>query len=183
MATITEWSAEVEVDKHIAEFKENFKSKMRSFVYGCIDEDEYYGFTGKLPENSWDELSDATELAVDSIQSKYRYISRANNSYDSRSIYWIMDENYKKPMLWSMNGYLYSLHPEINRQQFKDNGFKLIDYHCQVSQWMRYDMIQANKRVQIIQTAWRKCITNPKYLICRRKILRWAEDDANTLGK
>lgn len=37
---------------------------------------------------------------------------------------------------------------------------------------LRTEMIMANHSVEVIQRAWRRCVSDPKYNVCRRRLIR-----------
>jgi hypothetical protein len=73
-----------------------------------------------------------------------------------------------KSVVWGAMNVPYPVSPHIHIDQVIFNVFVI--YNKFVYADLRTEMIMTNHSVQVLQRNWRRCISDPTHIVCRRRL-------------
>jgi len=108
-------------------------------------------------EDDIHDLAFEREHYVHSNYEAVEWLERASTTFEVLRV--VMEEYHE--------GYFYESHLYSNPMGIVNMYVNLVGFHI-VREWF--------VKIQKVQRAWRECISNPKYMICRRRLLREFEE-------
>jgi hypothetical protein len=71
--------------------------------------------------------------------------------------------------VWSSMNVPYPRNPTLHMDRVIDNALHV--YFEVIYAHLRTEMIMANHNAEVLQRTWRRCISNPSYIACRRRLM------------
>lgn len=130
--------------------------------------------TGALPDNTWEQLQEALEWAIEPTRAKYLYVRQHFIPGRLREMV--------NALFWAIRGYLSCPFPQGQLQHHLDVMFHLVqDILRPYYVGIRTEMVAANYRVRTIQKFWWESYMNPAYQVCQRRLRRDFEEFTQAL--
>lgn len=148
------------VDDEIDDFMDALRNAL-DYNLVAINHWDYWEETDSPSQEFFREVEGALIYAFRPIIRRYRDTRAGELLYTAREM--------MQRMVWASMNVPFPRHPELHAIRVVDNLMEALVEMAYAP--IRTEMIMVNHNVQVLQRTWRRCISDPSRMACRRRLM------------
>jgi hypothetical protein len=130
-----------------------------------------FQLTVHVPRRYWEDLDGLDDGTNENIKATLRDVFAPwIHTYNNTHIVHILTQcrDVLGYVIWGAMNVPYPQNPDLHIHSVIDNAYNV--YVQMTYATLRTEMIMLNHSVQVIQRVWRRCISDPSYEVCQRRL-------------